>query len=122
MSCSSISSEVAWAAMMPWRAAALMATTFCMTSSRYSPLAAFRWSGVIVNPGFGTSARQRENGFMRRRIVSSRGSRRNIRGGNVNDFTKLVGEGIEGWGRGTILVLVRLDALAATRPGDGHNL
>src|SRR4030081_3771439 len=37
---SSISSEVAWAAMMPWRAAALMAITFCMTVSHYCRLAA----------------------------------------------------------------------------------
>src|SRR5476651_747209 len=44
---SSISSEVAWAAMMPWRAAALMAITFCMTVSHYCRLAAL--VGRIVN-------------------------------------------------------------------------
>jgi hypothetical protein len=37
----------------------------------------------------------------------------------VNDFTKLAGMGIEGWGRGTILALVRMDALAEeiVKPG-----
>src|SRR4051794_27980480 len=44
---SSISSEVAWAARMPWRAAALMAITFCMTVSHYCRLAAL--VGEIVN-------------------------------------------------------------------------
>src|SRR5882757_1469015 len=44
---SSISSEVACAARMPWRAAALMAMTFCMTVSRYCRLAAL--VGEIVN-------------------------------------------------------------------------
>src|ERR1700680_1894220 len=33
MLCSSISSDVAWAATMPWREASLMEMTFCMTGS-----------------------------------------------------------------------------------------
>jgi hypothetical protein len=46
MPSSNISSEVAWAAMMLWRAAALMATTFCMTGS-HSVAAWRRFVGLI---------------------------------------------------------------------------
>jgi hypothetical protein len=42
--------------------------------------------GLIVKARFGMSAPQAENGFARKRIVSSRALRRNIRGGNVKDF------------------------------------
>src|SRR6516162_2297225 len=61
----SISSEVAWAAMMLWRAAALMATTFCMTVSRGRRLLRrFRYRKTLMRLGFGTSARKPENGFI----------------------------------------------------------
>src|SRR5665647_2497196 len=67
----SISSEVAWAAMMPWRAAALMAMTFCMTGSHW-PLRCGASLGQIVNePTFrdvctpkGKWFRDRENCFV----------------------------------------------------------
>src|SRR3954453_19884182 len=72
MPSSSISSEVAWAATMPWRAAALMAMTFCMTGSRYSPPRRFLLGGLLVSTRFRMSALKAENGFVRERIVSSR--------------------------------------------------
>jgi hypothetical protein len=74
---SNISSEVAWAAMMLWRAAALMATTFCMTGSHWSPLGGVSLGKLIVSERFGMSAPEAENGFMLRRIVSSLALRRN---------------------------------------------
>jgi hypothetical protein len=43
-------------------------------------------AGLLMSQGFRTSARKRENGFMGGRIVSSRGLRRNNRGGNVSYF------------------------------------
>src|SRR5665213_2285160 len=91
---SSISSEVAWAATIPWRAAALMATTFCMTGSQHSPLGGASLGQLIASERFGTSARKVENGFFRRRIVSSRRRRRNNRDQNVSDF--------RGWQNGKI--------------------
>src|SRR5215207_2482758 len=69
------------------RAAALMAITFGMTNSQFTA-----WRRVVgrflVNERFGMSARQKENGFVQGRIVSSRRPRRNIRGENKNDFNK----------------------------------
>jgi hypothetical protein len=43
---------------------------------------------LIVSERFGTSARQGENGFMGRRIVSSWLSRRNIRERNTSNFNE----------------------------------
>src|SRR5215475_4562208 len=51
--------------MMLWRAAELMATTFCMTSSPTAACAALRCSKLLTSPRFGTSARKGENGFVR---------------------------------------------------------
>src|SRR5229473_6891365 len=92
MLANSISSEVAWAAMMPCSAAALMATTFCMTNSHYSPLGGVALGRLIVSERFGTSARQVENGFVHGRIVSSQRQRRNNRGPDQSNF-KQVGFG-----------------------------
>src|ERR1700722_3393790 len=83
---SSSSSEVACAAMMPWRAAALIAMTLRMTGSRYPPLGGVSLSKLLISEGFGTSARNRENGFALERIVSSLARRRNIRLGNASNF------------------------------------
>jgi hypothetical protein len=47
---------------------------------------ALRWSKVLMRQRFGMSAPKAENGFVPKRIVSSRSERRNIRGKNVNNF------------------------------------
>jgi hypothetical protein len=48
-----------------------------MTGSHYSPLGGALLGKLLVSQRFGTSARKEENGFMRRRIVSSPHPRRN---------------------------------------------
>src|SRR6185312_9815951 len=73
--------------MMLWRAAELMAMTFCMTGSQMSPLGpALRYAKVLMRQRFGMSARKAENGFVPKRIVSLAPPRRNIRGKIVNIF------------------------------------
>src|SRR3954452_19865104 len=49
---SSMLSEVAWAAMIPWRPAALMATTFCMTLSRSRRLDGASLAQIVSEPKF----------------------------------------------------------------------
>src|SRR5258706_14771693 len=118
---SSISSEVAWAAMMPWRAAALMAMTFCMTGSRGLRFGALL-GGLIASERFGMSACQGENGFKRKRIVSSRPWRRNIRARNGSNFNarKI------GYDRRVLPDLARLrersDSRNGAKPGEGDSL
>src|SRR6266481_4876423 len=73
--------------MMLWRAAALMAITFCMTVS-LPPLVRRSLGRLLTSQRFGTSAPTGENGFMPERIVSSRALRRNIQGENVNYFNE----------------------------------
>jgi hypothetical protein len=43
---------------------------------------------LLISQRFGMSARKGKNGFMRRRIVSSRRARRNIRGLNASNFNE----------------------------------
>src|ERR1700676_3990975 len=62
---SNISSDVVWAAMMPRRPAALMATTFCMTGSHCSPPARRLVGRLIASASFRTSAPKAENGFLK---------------------------------------------------------
>src|SRR3979409_1776213 len=50
--------------MMLWRAAELMATTFCMTGSRFAACAALRCLKQLTSQRFGTSAQKGENGFV----------------------------------------------------------
>src|ERR1700759_2217087 len=54
--------------MMLWRAAALMAMTFCMTVSRVAACAALRCGKVLMRQSFQTSARKEENGFVQGEI------------------------------------------------------
>src|SRR3954453_16518401 len=49
---SSMLSEVAWAAMIPWRPAALMAMTFCMTLSRSRRLDGASLAQIVSEPKF----------------------------------------------------------------------
>src|ERR1700754_1509234 len=62
-----------------------MATTFCMTGS---PAHLFGGSlrGLLVSQRFGMSARKAENGFVGKKIVSSRRSRRNSTVKNTSKF------------------------------------
>jgi hypothetical protein len=60
-----------------------------MTGSRYSPLGGVSLTKLIVSQRFGTSAPKAENGFVPRRIVSSRPRRRNNparKASNFNDY------------------------------------
>jgi hypothetical protein len=41
-----------------------MATTFCMTGSRFAACAALRYRKVLTSHRFGTSAQKGENGFV----------------------------------------------------------
>src|SRR5580693_1985949 len=114
---SSISSEVACAAMMFWRAAALMAMTLRMTGSHCPPLGGVSLGGLLVIEGFGTSARQRENGFIPRRIVSSQPRRRNIRTGNTSNFNERKIKGIPPEGAYSGLVGDRREQISAASDG-----
>src|SRR5205085_2250831 len=84
---SNISSEVARAAMMPSRAAALMAITLCMTSSPI-PLVRRFVGKLLMSQRFRTSAPIGKNGFITTRIVSPFAPRRNIQRGNASDFNE----------------------------------
>src|ERR1051325_2456145 len=50
--------------MILWRAAALMAMTFCMTVSRWHRLCGASLPEVLISQGFRTSARKEKNVFM----------------------------------------------------------
>src|SRR6185312_2699052 len=50
--------------MMPWRAAALKAMTFCMTVSRWHRSCGASLPEVLMSQGFRTSARKEKNGFV----------------------------------------------------------
>src|ERR1700757_775183 len=50
--------------MMLWRAAALMATTFCMTLSPSRLDSGASLGKLLMRQGFGTSARKPKNGFI----------------------------------------------------------
>jgi hypothetical protein len=55
---------------------------------------ALRWSKVLMRQRFGMSAPKAENGFVPKRIVSSRREGRNIRSKNANLFNVWKNAGI----------------------------
>jgi hypothetical protein len=57
-----------------------------LTGSQFAPFGGVSLGELLVKARFGMSAPKAENGFAGKRIVSSLALRRNIRGGNVNDF------------------------------------
>src|SRR5271165_4503347 len=116
---------------MLWRAAALMAITFCMTGSRWRRLCGVSLGKTLISQRFGTSARKGKNGFMPERIVSSQAPRRNIQGKNVNYFNEAKTGGLQrrgscqprpacGRGSGSSLVPRRRKQIAAAPDGADH--
>jgi hypothetical protein len=66
-----------------------MAMTFGMTDSQCRRFCSASLGKLLMSQRFRTSARQRENGFVRRRIVSSRGLRRNNSASNISNFNEM---------------------------------
>jgi hypothetical protein len=82
-----------------------MAITFVMTGSRFA-IGGVSLGGLLVKQRFGMSARKGKNGFVRERIVSSPGLRRNIQDGNESVFNERKIGGMEIADAGTNLVRV----------------